>query len=83
MDQVLVDALVEPLVAPAEKRDVVLLGQLVGKLVVEQPPGRGEQDDPGVLSAGICRLQRGIDYVDPQHHAGATAVGRIVHLASA
>ena len=47
--EVLVDAVVEALVAAAEQRHVRLGDQLVGDRVVEQRPGRREQHDPRPL----------------------------------
>ena len=79
----LVHPLVEALVAAAEQRQVRLGGQLVGERVVEQPPGRREQHDPRHLAVRIGRLQGRVDDVDPQHHAGAAAIGRVVDLAGA
>ena len=81
--EVLVHPLVEALVAAAEQRHVRLLGQLVGELVVEQPPGRREQHDPRPLPARVGGLQRRVDDVDPQHHPGPAAVGRVVDLPGA
>lgn len=77
----LVDALVEALVAPTEERDVAFGHKFVGELVVEQPPGRRQQHDPRPHPLAVGRLQRRVDHVDPQHHPGAAAVRRVVDLA--
>ena len=78
------DALVDALVAAAEE-DEVAAGELGGQRVVELPPlGRELDDAAAVLDAlGVDAehgLERGADDVDAQHHAGAAAVRRVVHL---
>ena len=50
--EVLDDALVEALVAPAQQRDVGLLGELVDEPVVEQPAARRQRDDAPLRGAG-------------------------------
>ena len=74
-------ALVEALVAAAEKGHVRLGRQLVREPVVEQPAGGREQNDPRLLAISVGGLQRRVDDVDAQHHPGAAAVRRVVHLA--
>jgi len=83
VDKVLVDAVVEALVASAEQRQVRLGDQLVGDLVAQHRPGRREQHDPRPRPPAVGGPQGGVDHVDPQHHAGAAAVGRVVDLAGA
>ena len=78
--QVLVDPIVEPLVAPAEQCHVRLGDQLVGDRVVKQWPRRREQHHPRLLGLAVGGLQRRVDDVDPQHHPRPTPIGRVVDL---
>ena len=77
------DALVEALEARREKREGRLLGELLHELLVELSPLRGERDDAMVGSAAVHRIECRGDHVDAQHHARASAVRFVVHLARA
>ena len=78
--------LVEALVAPAEQGQLRLGGELGRQRVVEPAPARG-QGDHAPLGRQLDRVDRvarpqgRLHHVDPDHHAGAAAVGRVVHLA--
>ena len=77
------DALVEPLVAPAEECHVVLGGELRCERVVELAPGRRQHDRAGRrVTSRVSRLERGIHNVDPQNHPRSAAIGRIIYLAA-
>ncbi len=85
--EVLDDALVEALVAAAQQRELLLLGELVDEAVVEQPAS-GDERDHAALRAELDGVdavegaQRRIHDVHAQHHAGAAAERRVVDLAA-
>src|SRR6478735_3615929 len=74
--EVVVDPLVEPLVAPAQKRQALEAGELGHDLVAQLPPhGREHRDAPlgehPLDRRPVEALERGADDVDPDHHPGA------------
>src|SRR5581483_11723878 len=83
--EVLDDALVEALVAPAEQRQARLGGQLVDERLVQQAPSRRERDHPAARTQlgrvdAVAGAQRGVEHIHPQHHPCAAAEGRVVDL---
>jgi hypothetical protein len=83
-DQMLPDALVNPLVAATQQGELGLGRQIAGERIVELAARRGKQDDaPALAALPVGRVQRRVDGVDPQHHAGPAAVGRVINLAAA
>ncbi len=75
------DALVEALEASREERQQRLGRELLDELLVELASLGRERDDPrGPRAGAVDRLERGVDDVDPEHHAGAAAVRLVVHL---
>src|SRR3954452_18385398 len=86
--EVLDDALVEALVAPAQQRDGRLARQLVDERVVEHAAARREGDDAALVAQVdrvlvVDALQGLVHDVDAQDHAGAAAERRVVDLAAA
>jgi hypothetical protein len=61
----------------------MFLSQLIGQLIIQQPPRGREQDNPRVLPIRIGSLQRRIDNINPENHPRPTPIGRIINLPSA
>ena len=84
----LVHALVEPLVAAAQEGERLLRRRARRRAhrrtAARRPRTRSTRrrvaDVAGV--AAVARLERRLDDVHADHHAGAAAVGRVVHLAA-
>ena len=58
-------------------------GELLDERLVELPALRRQRDHPRGPRVAVDRLERGRDDIDPQDHAGAAAVGRVVDLPGA
>ena len=86
--EVLDDALVEALVAPAQQRQRGLAGELLHERLVEQAPARRQRDHapaPAQLDRvdAVAGAQRGVEHVHAQHHPRAAAERRVVDLPAA
>ena len=75
------DALVEALEASREERQQRLGRELLDELLVELASLRRQRDHPRRPGAGaVDRLERGVDDIDAEHHAGAATVRLVVYL---
>src|SRR4051812_42480485 len=73
--QLLVHALVEALVAPAQQRQLGAARELSGQSVVEAATARRERDHAPAAPVGpVARQQRGLHDVQPHHHARPATV---------
>ena len=54
--------------------------ELLDELLVELSSLRGERNHPRRAVVAVRGPKRGVDDVDAEHHAGAAAVGIVVHL---
>src|SRR6202140_27952 len=72
------DPLVDPLVASADQIEIGVRGQFAHQLLGEPLPLRTQQDDGPAASARSYRFEDGLRL---EHHAGATAVWNVIHLA--
>src|SRR6266702_4255731 len=73
---VLVHALINSLVVPAEQRHTLLLGKRSSYLLVEEPPLGSQEDD---RSTFIDSLYRGKNRLRLHHHTCATAIRIIIN----
>ena len=81
IDEVVGHALVDALIVAAEEDEMLRLGILPGDGLPELPSLGREEDHlgPGTAEFGECRRDR----LDLHDHAGASAVGCVVHRAVA
>ena len=77
------DTLVESFEACGQQGEPLLAGELFDDVLRQLPALRCQRNDALVGHAVVHRVERSRDDVDPQHHAGAAAVGLVVDLRSA
>src|SRR5690606_29049537 len=70
------DPLVDPFVPPADQREVLQCGEPVDDRLIERDPRRAHQHPMRVGQ----RFEGGDERLDPHHHPGPAAVGRVVDL---
>ena len=84
--EVLEDALVEALIAAAQQRQLLLAGELIHELVVEQAAAGRQRDHPAALAQQlgvdpVAGPQRAVEHVHPQQHPGSAPERGVVDLA--